>query len=66
MKSCLLPCCALTIATAAMQGILSNDRLVNLVDRYNGGIENGVVKFALSITDKLLAEIDKKGGNDAD
>ncbi len=49
----------LTIATAAMQGILTNDRLVNLVDRYNGGIENGVVKLALSITDKLLAEIDK-------
>ncbi|RXE71574.1 hypothetical protein [Xylanibacter muris] len=57
----------LAVATAAMQGILSNDRLVNLVDRYNGGIENGVVKFALSITDKLLAEIDnKKGGSNAD
>ncbi len=66
----------LAVATAALQGILANDRLVNLVDRYNGGIEKGVVKLAVSITDKLLDEIDKssakplcpakKGGNDAD
>lgn len=57
------------IATAAMQGILSNDQL--LMQACDAGREEGihdiptsVVRFATAMADALINEIDKEGNHD--
>lgn len=60
----------LMVATAAMQGVLSNNTLLLQVSNVNPdangdrNIPKNIVRFSLSLADALLAEIDKKGGSD--
>ena len=59
----------LKVATAAMQGILSNDQL--LMQACDAACENGindiptsVALMAMAVADALLAKVDVKGGSD--
>ena len=59
----------LKVATAAMQGILSNDQL--LMQACDAARENGindiptsVALMAMAVADALLAKVDVKGGSD--
>ena len=59
----------LKVATAAMQGILSNDQL--LMQACGAARENGindiptsVALMAMAVADALLAKVDVKGGSD--